>query len=66
MHLNSFFQIQQIDRRAFITALDKVGIKDFTFHDLRHTRASGHVQSGTPLFVLKELGDWQKLDMVKK
>lgn len=28
--------------------------------------ASWHVQSGTPLFVLKELGGWEKLEMVKK
>ncbi len=42
------------------------GIKDFHFHDLRHTWASWHVQSGTPLFVLKELGGWENIEMVKK
>lgn len=59
-------QIEQIDRRAFAAAMKEVELRDLHFHDLRHTWASWHVQNGTPLFVLKELGGWETLDMVKK
>lgn len=36
------------------------------WHDLRHTWASWHVQSGTPLAVLKTLGGWSSMDMVMR
>jgi integrase len=47
-------------------ALVKAGIKDFRWHDLRHTWASWHVQNGTPLMVLKNLGGWKTLSMVER
>lgn len=36
------------------------------WHDLRHTWASWHVQNGTPLNVLQELGGWESPQMVRR
>ena len=49
---------------AWRKALKRAGIDGFRWHDLRHTWASWHVQSGTPLNVLQELGGWASYDMV--
>lgn len=48
------------------SALIAAEIEDFHWHDLRHTWASWHVMSGTPLNVLQQLGGWKKLDMVMR
>lgn len=42
----------------------RAGIHDFRFHDVRHTWASWHVQAGTPLNRLMELGGWAKYEHV--
>ncbi|MDG6303626.1 tyrosine-type recombinase/integrase, partial [Glaesserella parasuis] len=55
-----------INRKAFNLSTKKCLLSDFHFHDLCHTWASWHVQAGTPLFTLKELGGWETLEMVKK
>lgn len=38
----------------------------FTWHGLRHTWATWHVQNGTPLDVLQKLGGWADLRMVMR
>ncbi|MGU7816428.1 tyrosine-type recombinase/integrase [Burkholderia sp. AW49-1] len=58
--------IKQIDKRDFARACKAAGMLDFNWHDLRHTWASWHVQRGTPLMVLKELGGWETIAMVQK
>ncbi len=50
--------------KAWEKACARSGLADLHWHDLRHTWASWHVMSGTPLHVLKELGGWASLDMV--
>ena len=59
-------RIKQHDRNAFKRACCEIGVEDLRWHDLRHTWASWHVQQGTPLMVLKELGGWETLEMVRK
>lgn len=51
-------------KTAFKRACADAGIDNFTWHGLRHTWATWHVQNGTPLGVLQQLGGWADLDMV--
>lgn len=42
-------------KKAFNTAKEKAGIKDFRFHDLRHTVATRLVESGIDLVVVQDI-----------
>lgn len=56
----------ELSNSAWHTALAKAGIKDFRFHDLRHTWASWHRQAGTSCDELKDLGGWKSRQMVDR
>lgn len=58
--------IGQVNTKAWRKALKRAGITDFRWHDLRHTWASWHLQQGTPLAVLQELGGWSDYKMVQR
>ena len=56
--------IKRPDILTWQRACQKAGIADFRWHDLRHTWASWHVQAGTSLQTLMELGGWSSYEMV--
>jgi integrase len=56
--------ITRANNHAWRKALKRANIENFRWHDLRHTWASWHVQNGTPLHILKELGGWSDLKTV--
>jgi len=62
------YQGQPVERcstKAFKKAVQRAGIAPgFRWHDLRHTWATWHVQSGTRLQELMELGSWSSYEMV--
>lgn len=50
--------------RSWGKALKRAELEGVTWHTLRHTFASWHAMSGTPLMALKELGGWSTMAMV--
>jgi integrase len=58
--------VYQVATKAWRRAVTAIGRPGFRFHDLRHTWASWHVQAGTPLHALRELGGWADLQMVTR
>lgn len=58
--------VGKANNHAWRKALVRAGIRDFRWHDLRHTWASWHIQQGTPVHVLQELGGWSDIRMVQQ
>lgn len=58
--------VGQVNTRAWRSALQRAGIADFRWHDLRHTWASWLIQNGTPLYDLQEMGGWKSAEMVRR
>ncbi len=58
--------VKVVSSKSWRKALEKAGIEDFRWHDLRHTWASWSVQSGVPLYALKEMGGWETIQMVQR
>lgn len=51
-------------RRVFKPALERAGIPNFRWHDLRHTFGSEKTEAGVDARTLQELGGWKTLAMV--
>jgi len=58
--------VKKANTKSWRDALKRAGIDSFRWHDLRHTWASWHIQQGTPLYVLQELGGWAGPEMVQR
>jgi integrase len=58
--------VNKANTKAWRDALVRAGIENFRWHDLRHTWATWHIQQGTPLYVLQELGGWAGPEMVQR
>jgi integrase len=63
-HPESGKPLVKASNRAWSSALKKAKIKDFRWHDLRHTWAAWAVQSGVSLQELMHLGGWKTYSMV--
>ena len=58
--------LNSANTKSWRKALKTAGIKDFRWHDLRHTWATWLRQADVPTWVLQELGGWKSEAMVRR
>ena len=66
VHVWNGAPVDDFNTKAFKDAAAAAGIANLRWHDLRHTWASWHVQAGTTLQELMQLGGWASYSMVLK
>jgi integrase len=64
VHLWNGEPVDDFNTQAFKDAVAAAGVGPLRWHDLRHTWASWHVQAGTSLHELMQLGGWASYAMV--
>ena len=52
--------------RRFFAIMRKADVKNFRFHDLRHTFATRLVQAGVDIYTVQKLGRWKTISMVMR
>ncbi len=52
--------------RVFYPVMRKAEVKNFRFHDLRHTFATRLVQAGVDIYTVQKLGRWKTISMVMR
>jgi integrase len=52
--------------RSYDNAIEKAGINDLRFHDLRHTFATRLIQCGVGRYEVQKLGRWKSVSMVQR
>ena len=58
--------LKSANTKSWRGALKRAGIRDFRWHDLRHTWATWLRQADVPTWVLQELGGWKSESMVRR
>ena len=58
--------LDRANTHAWQKALKRAAIENFRWHDIRHTWATWHRQSGTPTHELQRLGGWRSSVMVER
>lgn len=55
--------IKQVATRMWRRVVKDCGLEGVTFHSMRHSWASWHIQGGTPLKMVQEMGGWASFEM---